>query len=104
MQYTVYRTSGRNTDFPLLIDITSDIIGDINRRMVIPLMPLERFGAVRPVGRLNPILMLVDDIEYVLMTHEAATIPAKALGAAFCDAAAYRSTVKAAVDFMLDGI
>lgn len=104
MQYTVYRNTGRNADFPLLIDITSDIIGDINRRMVIPLMPRERFGSIRPAGRLNPVLTLVDGAEYVLMTHEAATIPTKAMGTVFCEAGNYRSTVKAAFDFMLDGI
>ncbi|ENN7017547.1 CcdB family protein [Enterobacter ludwigii] len=104
MQFTVYRGTGKNQAFPLLIDVTSDIIGDINRRLVIPLMPAERFGHHRPPERLNPVLDVADGKKYVLMTHEAATIPVKALGAEFCDATAYRVIIKGAIDFMLDGI
>lgn len=104
MQYTVYRSTGRNADFPLLINVTSDIIGEINRRLVIPLMTRERYGKGQISSRLTPVLTLVDGNEYVLMTHEAATVPLKALGAEFCNAAAYRNQIKAALDFMLDGI
>ncbi|EDC1397565.1 plasmid maintenance protein CcdB, partial [Salmonella enterica subsp. enterica serovar Enteritidis] len=45
-----------------------------------------------------------DGKEYVLMTHEAATIPVKALGTEFCDVSGYRNAIKGALDFMLDGI
>ncbi|MGL5243037.1 MAG: CcdB family protein [Kluyvera ascorbata] len=103
MQYAVYKNPGKNPAFPLIIDVTSDIIGDINRRLVIPLMPSERFVNGTSVARLNPVLSLVDGKTYVLMTHEAATIPAKALGAEFCDAGNYRAAIKKAIDFMLDG-
>lgn len=104
MQFTVYRGTGKNLAFPLLVDVTSDIIGDINRRLVIPLMPVERLGHHRPPERLNPVLDMVDGKKYVLMTHEAASIPVKALGSEFCDATAYRAIIKGAIDFMLDGI
>ena len=43
-----------------VIDGTSDIIGEINRRIVIPLTPIERFIRIRPPERLNTILLLVD--------------------------------------------
>lgn len=104
MQYFVYKSTGKNPAFPLLVDVTSDIIGDINRRLVIPLMPTERLGSRHAPERLNPILALVNGKEYVLMTHEAATIPVKALGVEFCNASAYRNTIKGALDFMLDGV
>ena len=38
------------------------------------------------------------------MTHEMASIPTRALGAMFCDASLYRTEIKAAIDFLLDGI
>ncbi|STB68581.1 post-segregation toxin CcdB [Citrobacter freundii] len=104
MQYVVYRSTGKNPAFPLLIDVTSDIIGDINRRLVIPLMHTERLGAHRAPERLNPVLTLADGKEYILMTHEAATIPVKALGIEFCGAGGYQNVVKGALDFMLDGV
>ena len=44
MQFTVYRSRGRNAAFPFVIDVTSDIIGEINRRIVIPLTPIERLA------------------------------------------------------------
>ena len=72
MQFTVYRSRGRNAALPFVIDVTSDIIGEINRRIVNPLTPIERFSRIRPPERLNPILLLVDGKEYVLMTHETA--------------------------------
>ena len=40
MQFTVYRSRSRNAAFPFVIDVTSDIIGVINRRIVIPLTPI----------------------------------------------------------------
>jgi toxin CcdB len=46
----------------------------------------------------------VDDNEYAIMTHEMASIPVRALGAEFCVASQYRTEVKAAIDFLLDGI
>lgn len=80
MQFTIYRNPGRSTLYPLLIDVTSDIIGALNTRIVIPLLPVERYPnpEVRP-ARLNPVLELIDGKQYALMTHELASIPLKAL-------------------------
>ncbi|EDW8121684.1 plasmid maintenance protein CcdB [Salmonella enterica subsp. enterica serovar Sundsvall] len=104
MQYFVYQSTGKNPAFPLLLDVTSDIIGNINRRLVIPLMPIERLGSRHAPERLNPILALVSGKEYVLMTHEAASVSVKALGVEVCNARVYQNTIKGALDFMLDGV
>lgn len=37
MQFTVYGNTGKSVVYPLLLDVTSDIIGQLNRRIVIPL-------------------------------------------------------------------
>ncbi|EPJ2544394.1 CcdB family protein [Escherichia albertii] len=89
MPFTVYRSRGRNAAFPFVIDVTSDIIGEINRRIVIPLTLIERFSRNYPPERFNSILLLVDGREYVLMTHETVTVPVNALGTKFCDASAH---------------
>ncbi|MBG0753234.1 hypothetical protein Q7O_002694 [Pectobacterium carotovorum subsp. carotovorum PCCS1] len=47
--------------------------------------------------------MLTDGKEYAVMTHELASIPVQTLGAVFCDASQYRTQVKAAIDFLIDG-
>ena len=36
MQYTVYRNPGNSQAYPYLLDIQSDIIGELNTRLVIP--------------------------------------------------------------------
>ncbi|MCW0323486.1 CcdB family protein [Pantoea dispersa] len=103
MQYVVYRTKGKNPDFPLMVDITSDIIGRINRRLVIPLMPSERLNGSPIPKRLTPVLLL-NGAEYVLMTHEAATVPHTALGEEFCNASYCKGAIKSAFNFLTDGI
>lgn len=104
MQFTVYRNTGKSTVYPLLLDVTSNIIGKLNRRIVIPLLPIEKYpGSTRP-ERLVPLVRLGDDNEYAVMVHEMASIPTRSMGAVFCDASSYRSEIKAAIDFLLDGI
>lgn len=104
MQFTVYSNTGKSALYPLLLDVTSDIIGQLNRRIVVPLLPVEKYpGSTRP-ERLVPLIKLTDDKEYAVMTHEMASIPARSLGTVFCDASQYRTQIKAAIDFLLDGI
>lgn len=104
MQFTVYSNTGKRAVYPLLLNVTSDIIGQLNRRIVIPLLPVEKYPSSARPERLVPLIRLTDDKEYAVMTHEMASIPARALGAVFCDASLYRTEIKAAIDFLLDGI
>ncbi|EKK3319934.1 CcdB family protein [Salmonella enterica] len=104
MQFTVYSNTGKSAVYPLLLNVTNDIIGQLNRRVVIPLLPVEKYpGGTRP-ERLVPLVRLADDKEYAVMTHEMASMSARSLGAVFCDASPYRTEIKAAIDFLLDGI
>ncbi|EIY2678626.1 CcdB family protein [Enterobacter hormaechei] len=47
---------------------------------------------------------MTDGQEYAVMTHELASVPVRALGTVFCDASQYSTQVKAAIDFLIDGI
>ncbi|MGK3126448.1 CcdB family protein [Candidatus Pantoea formicae] len=93
----------KKPNFPLIVYITSDIIGRINRRLVIPPMSLERLNGCPVPKCITPALSL-DGADYVLITHEAATVPLSAIGEEVCDAAHYRRTIESAFDFLLDGI
>lgn len=104
MPFNVYSNTGKSAVYPLLLDVTSDIIGQLNRRIVIPLLPVEKYPSSTRPERLVPLIRLTDDKEYAVMTHEMASIPARALGAVFCDASLYRTEIKAAIDFLLDDI
>ncbi|HAT3810723.1 TPA: plasmid maintenance protein CcdB [Morganella morganii] len=104
MQFTVYNNTGKSAVYPMLLDVTSDIIGQLNRRIVIPLLSVENYPAGTRPKRLVPLIRLTDDKEYAVMTHEMASIPARSLGIVFCDASLYRTEIKAAIDFLFDGI
>ena len=101
MQYTVYRNPGNSQAYPYLLDIQSDIIGELNTRLVIPLHRLKK-GASAPVARLTPVIQ-VEGNDVILMTHEMASVRGKQLGQAVMDASPFRHTIKSAVDFLLDG-
>lgn len=101
MQYVVYRNNGNSSSYPYLLDIQSDIIGDLHTRLVIPLFPLSKYTSV-PAKRLNPV-MNVEGRDYLVMTHEMASIRSSQLGAEVVDAHSYRQPVKDALDFLLDG-
>jgi len=104
MQFMVYHNPGKSIAYPLLLDVTSDIIGQLNRRIVIPLLPLEKYPNGNRPDRMIPLLKLTDGREYTAMTHELASIPLRVLGAEFCSAMQYRNEIKAAIDFLFDGI
>lgn len=101
MQYTVYRNTGNSQAYPYLLDIQSDIIDELNTRLVIPLHLLKK-GASAPVARLTPVIK-VEGRDVIVMTHEMASIRVKQLGQEVMDASAYRHIIKNAVDFLLDG-
>lgn len=86
------------------VHVTSDIIGQLNRRVVIPLLPVEKYPSGTRPERLLPLIKLADNKGYVVMTHEMASIPSRSLGMVFCDASLYRTEIKAAIDFLFDGI
>ena len=98
---SVYRNPGNSQAYPYLLDIQSDIIGELNTRLVIPLHRLKK-GASAPVARLTPVIQ-VEGNDVILMTHEMASVRVKQLGQAVMDASPFRHTIKSAVDFLLDG-
>ncbi|CAM3421237.1 cytotoxin [Rouxiella silvae] len=101
MQFMVYRNTGNARAYPYLLDVQSDIIGEMNTRLVIPLFPLSKFHA-RPAQRLNPVVK-VEGVDYLLMTHEMASIRLQQLGAKVVSLRDYRHAIKNALDFLLDG-
>lgn len=102
MQYYVYKNTGRIAAYPYLLDVQGDIIGKRNTRVVIPLFPLINYKGPR-ADRLTPVVT-VEGEEYVVMTHELASIPHRVLGEEVCNLNHQREVVKASMDFLFDGI
>lgn len=103
MQFTVYRNKSARTKamFPFLVDVQSDLLEDLQTRVVIP---LSRAAALtkKPVGQLTPILQF-DGEAYVLMTPELAGIARSDLGPPAGSLADSRDAILAAMDFLLTG-
>lgn len=102
-QFTVYRNrSARSkTIFPFVVDVQSDLLEDLQTRVVIPLSKSAAFTK-KPVSQLMPILPF-DGEPYVLVTPELAGIARTDLGPAAGSLAERRDTILAALDFLLTG-
>lgn len=52
-RFDVHRNATNNPDVPYLVDIQSDLLSGLRSRVVVPLVPLDRFA--KPMTRLNPV-------------------------------------------------
>ncbi len=102
-QFTVYRNKNvrsRGT-FPLLVDVQSDLLEDLQTRAVIPLSKAP--GLTRkPVSQLTPVIEF-EGTQYLLVTPQLAGIACNELGIAMGSAAESRDAILAAMDFLLLG-
>ena len=102
-QFTVYRNKNARTKtvFPLLVDIQSDLLEDLQTRVVIPLTKAAALTK-KPLTHVTPAFAF-DGEEYVLMTPQLAGVGPTELGAAVGSLAAQRQAILAAMDFLLTG-
>ena len=91
----------RNPDGPgLLLDVQSDLMRDLNTRIVVPLM--RRREAPKPAGRLNPVFD-IDNAEFVLVTQFLAAIPVVELGSRSGNLAHEDVAITNALDMLFSG-
>ena len=102
-QFTVYRNKNPRTKtaFPLLVDVQSDLLEDLQTRVVIPLTKTAALTR-KPLTHVMPALPFDGD-DYVLMTPQLAGIARTELGAPAGSLAGQRQTILAAMDFLLTG-
>jgi|SRR5215469_3439257 len=102
-QFTVYRNRNARSKgaFPFLVDVQSDLLEDLQTRVVIPLTKATALTK-KPLDRLMPILKLEDEA-YVLVTPQLAGIASKELGVASGSLAQHRDAILGAMDFLLTG-
>ena len=102
-QFTVYRNKSARTKaiFPFLVDVQSDLLEDLQTRVVIPLSKAAALTK-KPVSQLTPVLQFEGEA-YVLLTPELAGIARNELGAATGSLAERRDVILAAMDFLLTG-
>lgn len=99
-QFDVFQNP-RGGHYPLLLDVQAEIVAGLATRVVVPLMPLKRYG--KPITKLNPTAKL-RGTEYVLVFQELSAIPRDALGDRVGSLASRRTELVAALDLLFTGI
>jgi toxin CcdB len=102
-QFRVYRNPSPDTKsrFPLLLDVQSDLIGQLETRVVVPLSPAAAMAS-RQMTILMP-TFVIDDRKFAMRTPQLAGIPASGIGAEVADLASHREQIIAALDLLVTG-
>lgn len=103
-QFTVYknRNAATKARVPYLLDVQSNLLGELDTRVVIPLYTAAAMkGGVLTV--LTPRLEIEGNV-YVAVTPQLAGISRKELGAKVMYLAHQREAIMSALDFLVTGI
>ena len=95
-KFEVYELNGRQ----LVLDCQADLLQHLDTRFVVPLLTMEE--APRPAARLNPVLK-VQGIEMIMLTQQAAAVPARLLGDPIASVSAQQNAVGNALDMLICG-
>ncbi|VAW58431.1 hypothetical protein MNBD_GAMMA11-156 [hydrothermal vent metagenome] len=103
-QFTVYKNknSGTKKNFPLLLDIQSDLLGQLHTTIVIP---LGKYSIVKEqvITKLCPIIE-INGTKYAALTQQIAGIERVSLGTKVTNIPDYRSEFIDAIDLIISGI
>jgi len=83
-----------------VLDCQADLLGDLNTRFVVPLLPLE--DAPRPAARLNPVFGIGEE-QLMMATQYAATMTVRELGEKITSLAQEEDAIGAALDMLISG-
>lgn len=95
-QFDVHRL-GRG----LVVDCQSSLLGDLNTRFVVPLIPIE--SAPRPAQRVNPIFR-VGSRDYAMDTQFAGAVEQRELGQIVVSLGDRSFEITAALDVLISGV
>ncbi len=96
-RFDVYRQGDGSA---YLLDCQADVLGMLNTRLVVPLLPPDR-GPL-PIARLNPTFHLGEET-VVMYTQFAASVPVRELKASVASLADEDRTIMNALDMLLTG-
>ena len=103
-QFTLYRNPDKATanTYPFFVDVQSDLLENLNTRLVIPLTPVGLIEKKAP-SHLCPIIHL-DEGDFVILTQQTTSVPTKILIEPTHDLSTFRDEIIAAIDFLITGI
>ena len=83
-----------------LLDVQSDLLLDLNTRVVVPLLPEET--APQPAVRLNPVFR-IEGAPHVMVTQFMAAVPERMLGDPIGSLSKEADDITAAIDMLTQG-
>ena len=95
-QFDVYRLGGG-----LVVDCQSDLLGHLNTRIVVPLIPRDE--APVPARRFNPIFR-IEGADHVMATQFASAVERRQLGEIVASLADRSFEITDAFDVLLSGV
>ncbi|GAA4411390.1 CcdB family protein [Quisquiliibacterium transsilvanicum] len=93
---------GSRARMPYLVDVQSDLLGDLASRVVVPLVRADD-SVLRPLARLTPVFEL-EGREFVFVTPELAGVSRSVLGRKVASLASRRHEIVAAFDMLISGV
>ncbi|EPR16158.1 plasmid maintenance protein CcdB [Sphingobium indicum IP26] len=96
-KFDVYR---QKSGGPCVLDCQADLLSDLNTRLVVPLLPIDR--APKPAARLNPIFE-VEGVRFVMVTQFAASVPIREIGEIVQSLGSEADAIGAALDMLIIG-
>lgn len=100
-QFDVFKNPAGGV-YPLLLDIQSDALAKLDRRIVVPMVPRRKYISI-PIPRLN-VVASVRATDYVVVFQDLASIPRSALGDRVDSLIGQRDELIAALDLLFTGI
>ncbi len=103
-QFSLYKNNDKSTvaAYPYFVDVQSELLDTLNTRLVIPLTPINLLEKKAP-RHLCPVIH-IDEGDFVILTHQMASVPIKILREPVNDLSVFRHEIIAAIDFLITGI
>lgn len=103
-QFTLYKNEDKSSrkTYPYFVNVQSDLLNDLNSRLVIPLSPGSAVNNTN-AKKLCPIINL-DEGTFILLVHQMTSVPRSILKAEITSLKSYRCEIMDAIDMLITGI
>jgi toxin CcdB len=104
MQFDVYRNKSANSKerFPYFLDVQTDLLSELETRMIIPCSPRETYGN-KTITMLMPTI-LIKGKAHIAVTYQMAGIAKRELGPVMDNVKDQRQEIIAAIDLLITGV
>lgn len=103
-QFSLYKNQDKSSSraYPYFVDVQSELLNNLDSRVVIPLTPLELLDTKSPT-HLCPVIH-IEEGDFVILTQQLTSVPVNILKEEVNDISAFRNEIINALDFLITGI